>query len=305
MNAESKRKRIAITGANGLVGGAAVAQLVGRYAVLGIGRGPCRLENVAIAWADADLADGRSVEHALLAFRPEAVLHAGALTDVDACEREPELAWRANVGGTEQVARACRALGARLVAVSTDYVFDGTRGGYTEDDVPNPRGAYARSKRCGEEAALLIAPDAAVARVAVVFSGRPGAKSTFATQVVEKLSRGEQVKAFSDQVVSPTLAENAAAMTLELLLEHDYRGVLHTAGATALDRVEFARKVAQRFGLSGEIVPVRTADVKLLAPRPLQSGLDVSRATKLLRTRPLSIDAALKQFHGQWLARTI
>ena len=305
MNAESKRRRIAVTGANGLLGGAAVAQLVGRYAVLGIGRGPCRLENVAIAWADADLADGRSVEHALLAFRPEAVLHAGALTDVDACEREPELAWRANVGGTEQVARACRTLRARLVAISTDYVFDGTRGGYTEDDVPNPRGVYARTKRCGEEAALLIAPNTAVARVAVVYSGRPGAKNTFATQVVEKLSKGEQVKAFSDQVVSPTLAENAAAMTLELLLQHDYRGVLHTAGGTALDRVEFAHKVAERFGLTGEIVPVRTADVKLLAPRPLQSGLDVSRATKLLRARPMSVDAALKQFHGQWLARTI
>jgi dTDP-4-dehydrorhamnose reductase len=302
LNAESKRRRIAITGANGLLGGAAVAQLLGRYAVLGIGRGPCRLET-APAWANADLADGRSVEHALLAFRPDAVLHAGAMTDVDACEREPELAWRANVGGTEQVARACRALGARLVAVSTDYVFDGSRGGYTEEDVPNPRGAYARTKRCGEEAALLIAPDAAVARVAVVYSGRPGAKTTFATQVVEKLTRGEQVKAFSDQIVSPTLAESAAEMTLELLLEHDYRGVLHTAGASALDRVYFARRVAERFDLPGAIVPVRTADVNLLAPRPLRSSLDVSRATGMLRAKPLGIDEALEKFFEQWTAR--
>ena len=121
--------------------------------------------------------------------------------------------------------------------------------------------------------------------------------------MVEKLTRGEQVKAFSDQVVSPTLAENAAEMTLELLLEHDFRGVLHTAGATALDRVEFARRVAERFGLPGEIVPVRTADVKLLAPRPLRSGLDVSRAEKLLRVKPLAIDAALDRFHGQWSRR--
>jgi dTDP-4-dehydrorhamnose reductase len=225
------------------------------------------------------------------------------MTDVDGCEREPELAWRANVGGTEQVARACRALGARLVAVSTDYVFDGTRGRYREDDLPNPQGAYARTKRCGEEAALVIAPDAAVARVAVVYSGRAGAKPTFATQVVEKLSRGEPVKAFSDQVVSPTLAESAAEMTLELLVEHDLRGVLHTAGATALDRVDFARRVAARFGLSGEIVPVKTADVKLLAPRPLRSGLDVGRATALLRAKPLPIDAALDRFHAQWTAR--
>lgn len=296
--------RVAITGANGLVGGAAVVLLGDRHQVLGIGRGPCRLPAGVGTWVDADLGDGRSVEEALLAFRPEAVLHAGAMTDVDACERDPEAAWRVNVGGTEQVARACRALSARLVAISTDYVFDGERGGYAEDDVPNPCGAYARSKRCGEEAALLLAPDAAVARVAVVYSGRPGAKSTFATQVVEKLSRGEPVKAFSDQLVSPTLAESAAAMTLELLLEHGYRGVLHTAGATSLTRVEFAEKVQRRFGLSGEIVPVRTADVKLLAPRPLRAGLRVERAAALLREKPLSNDEALDRFHQQWLRRS-
>ncbi len=296
--------RVAVTGANGLLGGAAVAQLAGRHEVLAIGRGACRLPAGSFTWVDADLGDGRSVEAALREFRAEAVLHAGAMTDVDGCERDPEGAWRVNVGGSEQVARACRALGARLVAVSTDYVFDGEAGPYGEDDVPNPRGAYARTKRCGEEAALLLAPDCAVARVAVVYSGRPGAKNTFATQVVEKLSRGEPVKAFSDQIVSPTLAESGAAMTLELLLEHDYRGVLHTSGATALDRVDFARRVASRFGLTGDIVPVRTADVKLLAPRPLRSGLRVDRAVAMLRNKPLTSDAALEIFHAQWLTRS-
>jgi dTDP-4-dehydrorhamnose reductase len=295
--------KLAITGANGLVGGAAVALAAERHDVLAIGRGPSRLPPGRYRWADADLGDGRSVEAALLDFRPDAVLHPGAMTDVDGCERDPVGAWRVNVGGSEQVARACRAVGARLVAISTDYVFDGEAGPYAEDALPNPRGAYARSKRCGEEAALVLAPDAAVARVAVVYSGRAGAKSTFATQVVEKLSRGEPVKAFHDQVVSPTLAESAAAMTLELLLETDYRGVLHTSGATPLDRVAFARRVAERFGLRGEIVPVRTADVKLLAPRPLRSALRVDRAAALLENRPLAIDEALDRFHAQWMAR--
>jgi dTDP-4-dehydrorhamnose reductase len=293
--------RVAITGANGLLGGEAVAQLAGVHDVLAVGRGPCRLAAGPYTWADADLGDGRSVEAALVAFRAEAVLHAGAMTDVDGCEREPEQAWRVNVGGTEQVARACRALGARLVAVSTDYVFDGTAGPYSEDDVPNPRGAYARTKRCGEEAALILADDCAVARVAVVYSGRPGSKRTFATQVVEKLSRGEPVKAFSDQQVSTTLAANAAGMCLELLLETSYRGVLHTSDATVLDRVEFARRIAERFRLGGEIIPVRTADVKLLAPRPLRGGLRVTRAATILsRHRPLPIDEALERFFAEW-----
>jgi dTDP-4-dehydrorhamnose reductase len=295
--------RVAITGANGLVGGEAVARLGGRHEVLGLGRGPCRLAGPPAAWADACLGDGRSVERALLDFGPQAVLHAGAATDVDGCERDPEGAWRANVDGTAEVARACRALGARLVAVSTDYVFDGEAGPYGEEDLPNPRGAYARTKRCGEEAALLLAPDCAVARVAVVYSGRPGAKPTFATQIVEKLSRGEPVRAFHDQLVSPTLAASAAAMCLELLLEHDFRGVLHASGATVLDRVDFAHRVARRFGLSGEIVPVRTADVRLPAPRPLRGGLRVERARALLREQPLAVDEAIDRFHAEWQGR--
>ena len=98
--------RVAITGANGLVGGEAVARLAGRHDVLALGRGPCRLPPGPYTWADADLGDGRSVEAALRQFRPEHVLHAGAATDVDGCERDPDLAWRVNVGGSEQVARA-------------------------------------------------------------------------------------------------------------------------------------------------------------------------------------------------------
>jgi dTDP-4-dehydrorhamnose reductase len=295
--------RVAVTGANGLLGGEAVAQLAGRHEVLALGRGPCRLPPGPFAWADADLGDGSSVERALLAFRAEAVLHAGAFTDVDGCERDPEAAWRVNVGGTEQVARACRRLSARLVALSTDYVFDGEAGPYGEDDLPNPRGVYARTKRCGEEAALLVAPGAAVARVAVVYSGRPGAKPSFATQVVEKLSRGEAVRAFEDQLVSPTLAANGAAMCLELLLETRYAGVLHASGATVLDRVDFARRLARRFGLRGDVVPVRTADAKLAAPRPLRGGLRVERAAALLHTRPLPVDEALERFHAEWQRR--
>jgi dTDP-4-dehydrorhamnose reductase len=295
--------RVAVTGANGLLGGEAVDLLLGRHEVLALGRGTSRLPPGPYRWADADLGDGKSVERALLDFRPDAVLHAGAVTDVDACERDPTSAWRVNVGGTEQVARACQARGARLVVVSTDYVFDGKSGPYREEDAPHPLGVYARSKLAAEEAARLLAPGCAVARVAVVYSGRPGAKPTFATQVVEKLSRGEPVRAFADQRVSPTLARNAAAMTLELLLDSGHRGVLHTAGATVLDRVDFARRVARRFGLSGEIVPVRTADARLAAPRPLRAGLVVEKAARMLREKPLPVDEAIERFYREWQSR--
>jgi len=293
--------RVAVTGANGLLGRDAVALLEVQHDVLALGRGPSRLSAGRHAWAEADLGDGRSVEAAVVRFRAEAVLHAGAMTDVDACERDPESAWRVNVGGTEQVARACRTLSARLVAISTDYVFDGEAGPYAEEAVPNPRGVYARTKRVAEEAALVLVPDCAVARSAVIFSGHPGARSTFASHVVEQLSRGLPVRAFSDQFVSPTWARNGAEMVCELLLDTRYRGVLHTSGATVLDRVDFARRVAGRFGLEGEIVPVCTADFALPAPRPLRAGLKVDRAAALLRSKPLPIEAALAGFHQEWM----
>lgn len=294
--------RIAVTGANGLLGGDAVAQLRG-HEVIALGRGASRLHPGAARWVECDLGDGHSVETALRELRPDAVLHAGAATDVDACERDPEMAWRVNVGGTEQVARACAAVAARLVAVSTDYVFDGEAGPYSEDDVPHPRGAYARTKRCAEEVALLLVRDCAVARVAAVYSGRRGAKPTFATQVVEKLSRGEPVRAFSDQVVSITLAASGAAMCIELLVETDFRGVLHTSDASVLSRVEFARAIARRFGLPEEIIPVMMAEVNLLAPRPARGGLRVDRAAKLLRNKPLGIELALDRFRDEWRRR--
>jgi dTDP-4-dehydrorhamnose reductase len=295
--------KVAVTGANGMLGGEAVAQLAGRHEVLALGLGPGRPPEGTYHWLEADLGDGAAVERALRDFGAQAVLHAGAITDVDGCERDPDLAWRVNAGGTQQVARACRALSARLVAVSTDYVFDGAAGPYDEDDLPNPRGVYAQSKMAGEWAALGIAPDSAVARVAVVYSGRATARPTFATQVVDRLSKGEVVTAFDDQFTSTTLAASGAAMCLELLLEHDYRGVLHVSDETVLDRVDFARRVARRFDLAGRIEGVKTASVKLLAPRPLRGGLVVARAGEMLRNKPLTIDAALDRFHDEWARR--
>jgi dTDP-4-dehydrorhamnose reductase len=294
--------RVAVTGANGLIGEAAVAALRG-HDVFALGRGASRLPVAAAQWIACDLGDGRSVESALRELRPDAVLHAGAATDVDGCERDPALAWRVNVEGTAQVARACAATGARLVAVSTDYVFDGEAGPYGEDDLPAPRGVYARTKRCGEEAALLLAHDRAVARVAAVYSGRPAAKPTFATQIVERLSRGETVRAFGDQHVSTTLAASGAAMCLELLLETSYQGVLHASDAGVQSRAEFARAIARVFGLPNRIVPVSLAEARLPAPRPARGGLRVDRAARLLRTKPLPLAQALERFHEEWRQR--
>ena len=178
---------ILVTGANGLVGSRVIARLAGAgEKVVGIGR------------AQLDLRDSARLTALLDDLRPRGIIHCGAMTDVDGCEKDPEAAWAVNARAVEVLARSP----ARLTALSTDYVFDGEKGDYSEDDLPNPRGVYARSKRAGEEAALRAA-DHAVCRVAVIYSGHPSSKRTFASSAADTLLRGGQVKAFSDQVVFP------------------------------------------------------------------------------------------------------
>jgi dTDP-4-dehydrorhamnose reductase len=248
-------------------------------------------------YVELDLTRPEALRELIVSTAPGAVLHCAAMTEVDACETDPARAWTVNVRATEEAAHGCRAAGARLVALSTDYVFDGEHGPYAEDAVPNPRGVYARSKRAGEYAALLLAPDCAVARVAVVYSGRRGAKRTFATSAAEQLLAGKEVRAFHDQVVSPTLADNAAEMVIGLLRSGE-RGIWHCAGASIVTRVEFGRALARKLGADERlIVPVPMSSLKLPAPRPARAGLLVERIRRLLGPAvPLDLDAQLDRF---------
>jgi dTDP-4-dehydrorhamnose reductase len=289
---------VMITGANGLVGSRVVARLVqAGEKVLAAGRGPRRNLPAQAEYVEVDLLRPDSLRELIESVRPRAAIHCAAMTDVDACEKDPVQAWTVNARGAEAAALGCRATGTRLLALSTDYVFDGERGPYGEEDAPNPRSAYARSKLAGEEAALLLAPDCAVARVAVVYSGRRGAKRTFATAAADQLAAGKEVRAFQDQVVSPTLADNAAEMVIGLWRSGE-RGVWHCAGASIVTRVEFGRALARKLGAEERlVVPVTIASASLAAPRPARSGLKVDRIRRLLgHAVPLELDAALDRF---------
>lgn len=285
-----------VTGANGLVGSRLVARLAAAgERVIAVGRGPRRFSDAA-EYLEEDFLSQKLGE-TIAELRPSAVLHAAAMTDVDACEADPVGAWLLNAHLVESAALACREIGARLVALGTDYVFDGERGPYSEEDLPNPRGVYARSKRAGEEAALLLARDVALCRVAVVYSGRKGSKRTFAMSAAENLAAGKQVKAFSDQIVSPTLADNAAEMVLGVHRSGE-QGIFHCAGGSIVSRVEFCRALARKLGADEDlVVPVRTSEVKLPAPRPLRCALKTDKVKRLLgESVPLALDAQLDRF---------
>jgi len=287
---------VLVTGANGLVGSRIAARLheAGEQ-VVAAGRGPRRAPR-GFEYVELDLRLPEKLAELVASLRPAGVIHAAAMTDVDACEKDPVEAWLLNVSAVQACALACRKSGARLTALSTDYVFDGEKGDYSEDDAPNPRGVYARTKRAGEEA-LLLATDRALCRVAVIYSGYTSDKRTFASSAAESLLAGKPVKAFLDQVVTPTLADNAAEMVIAVH-RSGAQGIFHCAGASAVTRVEFARALARKLGADESLVlPVRLADLSLPAPRPLRSSLRTDKVRQLLGASvPLPLDAALDRF---------
>lgn len=233
----------------------------------------------------------------------DVILHPGGLTDVDACERDPDEAFRANVLSTEKLARAARRTGAHLIYVSTDYVFDGAHGPYAEDAVPNPQGVYARSKHLAELTARTFCPNAAIARTATVCSWPPALKLNFGAWLIRSLSSGQRVKLFTDQLVSPSLASNVAEMLIDLA-EQRGAGVWHLSGSDTLDRVSFGKKLCAAFGFDPALIdPVRMADGPISVLRPLRAGLKVERA-RTLGHPPLSVDQVIAGLRAEYLSST-
>jgi len=242
-----------------------------------------------------DVTDHAAVADTIAKVRPAVVFLTAALTAVDYCEDHVDEAWAINVHGPEAVARASSSVGAKLVFYSTEYVFDGTAGPYSEDDPICPQGAYARSKAEGERAVLAATDDAIIARTTVVFGWDPTSKN-FGMQVWERLSAGERMRVPSDQISNPTLADFLALATI-ILAQGDVRGVVNVVGRDRVARSDFAIRLAERLGLdAGLIDPISTAELKQVAPRPLNAGLRTDKLAELLGRPAISLDEAIDTF---------
>jgi dTDP-4-dehydrorhamnose reductase len=237
----------------------------------------------ALAREDLDLCDAAAVGARLGALAPTVVVNAAADNRVDAAETDPAAAMAVNAEAVGTLARACRAAGAFLVHVSTDYVFDGrARAPYPEDAAPNPLGAYARSKLAGERLALAIAPRAAVVRVAGLYArGGSRAKGCFVERILAQAREGKPLRVVADQVTAPTWARDVAGALARLLPRWEAGrlagGVWHLTAAGACSWWEFARAALELTGIAAEVTPITTADLALPAPRPAYSVLANTR----------------------------
>lgn len=178
-----------------------------------------------------------------------------------------------NGQGTGNVADAARLAGARLVYVSTDFVFDGARGMYREGDPVSPISVYARSKLMGECLAGEL-PGSAIARTSVVYGS---ARQNFVSWVRDSLAKKQAIRVVTDQYNSPTLSYDCAE-AIEAMIRNDAEGIYHVAGSERISRFAFAEKIARFYGLDGGLIePVETATLGQKARRPTDSSLDVRK----------------------------
>ena len=242
-----------------------------------------------------DILNLKAVRQTLDKTKPEAVVHAAALTDVDKCELEKELAWKTNVEGTRNIALSCSKANAKLVYISTDYVFDGEKGNYEEEDEPNPMDYYGVTKLEGEKQAIQHCKNYAILRTSVIYGWHPW-KQNFVTWIVSQLRQNEEISVVEDHYNTPTLADNLAEMVLEAL-QRGLKGLYHASGSERISRYEFAKKIAESFQLDSSLIkPVRMSQLAAwIARRPRDSSLSTDKIRKQLRTRPLNITEGLNR----------
>ena len=243
----------------------------------------------ALTRDDCDLTDAAAVADRLAHADAETVvINATAENRVDFAESDGSDAVAVNVVGVAHVARACRARNTFLVHVSTDYVFDGTATKpYTEDDVPNPLGAYARSKLGGELVVRAIAPRHAVVRTAGLYAegGSRGKGGSFVDRVLAQARRGEPLRIVDDQITAPTWTRDLATALARLAPRWAAgtapTGVYHITNAGACSWHEFACAALDLAGVDAAVTPIGTATLSAPAPRPAYSILANTRLAAL------------------------
>jgi len=239
----------------------------------------------SLARADLDVGDEAAVDGAVAALRPDLILNAAAYTAVDRAESEPDLAFRINGDGAGHLARAAVANGARLIHVSTDFVFDGRAGTpYRPDSPTAPLGVYGASKLAGEIAVASAAPDALIVRTAWVY-GAVGAN--FLNTMLRLMGSRPELGVVADQIGTPTSTATLAA-ALWALFDADAKGIWHFTDAGAASWYDFAQAIAEEAVSAGLLAsapvvkPITTADYPTPAPRPGYSVLDKTAAYALL-----------------------
>jgi dTDP-4-dehydrorhamnose reductase len=291
--------KILITGASGLLGLNLALEASGEgHTVYGVVNSQA-LQTQAFTVIPCNLLEPGAVERLLNQTQPDWVIHCAALANLDACETDPALASELNTELPRRLASYVSKGGARLAHISTDSVFDGRRGNYSEEDTPNPLGVYSRSKLAGEMAVAESDPTAIIARV-VLYGWSATGKRSLAEFFFNSLSAGKQVNGFTDVFFCPLLANELGRILMEML-SHKLSGLYHVVSSEHLSKYEFGVRIARRFGFEAQLIqPVSVNDVGLRAARSPNLTLRTDKLRRDLGTPPPDIDSGIERFYEQY-----
>ena len=289
--------RILVTGASGLLGLNLSLGMIGTHTIIGVDRS--KLAGTPFELVQADLLEAGACSRLIDQTRPEAIIHTAANANVDSCEFDPDGAHRLNAELPGKLADICAKRDVRLIHISTDAVFDGTKDGiYTEDDTPNPLAVYAQTKLDGELAVLSVNPDAAVARVNFFGWSLSGSRS-LSEYFFNNLSAGKATNGFSD-VWFCTMFVGDLVATLIQMLEKGLSGLYHTVGSEAITKYEFGVRIARQFRFDPELViPVSVEGFGLKARRSHNLRLSVHKLSTDLDADIPGVSTGIEKFYAQ------
>lgn len=288
--------KLFVTGISGLLGLNVALQARERYQVSGCYHShPIALDGVDAAEVDVTATD--ALEQTLTRVRPDLIVHTAGLTNVEACEDNPLLAYRYNAEAAGNVAALARSLGARLAHVSTDHLFDGTMPWRTEADTPTPLNVYAETKRQAEVLVLQAYPDALLIRTNF-FGWGPPIRRSFSDWILQALSAQRELTMFADVFFTPICINDLIDRVLALLMSGT-TGICHVAGGERLTKYAFALETARVFGYPTELIrPISVDDFPFRARRPKDMSLRSRRAEDLLEAGMPTVRAGLERLRG-------
>lgn len=293
--------KVLIIGGQGILGHCFVESAQQRYEVYSTYHVNKPPQEDARRCVRLDIGDRRATLDAIRSVSPAFVIHCAGLIDIDRCERDRELADHVNVQGTRNVVDGCRTVGAGLVFISSDCVFDGFKDSpYTETDAPNPLNYYGVTKVESERICLESGLSALVARSSLMYGPRFGAqKHNFASWVISSLQAGQPIRAVTDQFNTPALVRNSADLIIKAMAA-GLTGIYNVAGPESLSRYEFVQRIVANWALDPNLVqPATASEIFKGAPRPLMASLDTSKLQRDIGVRPLSIAEGLTAMHKE------
>jgi len=290
-----KPKKILVTGANGLLG-QKVTELFRHetaHELLLTDLQENASDPKGFDYFPMDITKKEDVKESVKKFLPDIIINTAAFTNVDGCETERELSWRVNVDAVKNFIIASRFSSAKIIHISTDYIFDGKTGNYSETSKPNPLSFYGKSKLASENALVSSGIDFAIVRTMIIYGTGKNLRPNFALWLIDMLSKNQPVRIVDDQFGMPTISDDLA-WGLVKIVDLDKSGIYNICGSEYISRHEFAVRLAMIFGYSENLImPIKTSDLCQAAARPMNSSFILLKAETDLGIKPLNVTDGL------------